>query len=69
MDKFNIFDYEPHKNEKYFDSDENRVILEKLCRIEPNWAANVIRTLKREVWSLKQDIDYYQKQLFALKSK
>jgi hypothetical protein len=35
--------------EDYFDMDGNPISLQKLCRQEPAWAANVIATLKRRL--------------------
>lgn len=37
---------EPCEQHSYTDSDGNRCSLDVLCRREPGWAANVIRTLK-----------------------
>lgn len=47
--EINIFEHEPHKDEYYFDSEGKRITLEKLVRLEPDWAANVIRSLKIKV--------------------
>lgn len=47
--EFNPFNYEPHKDEHYFDEDGKRITLEKLCMLEPLWAANVIRSLKTKL--------------------
>ena len=35
-------------DKKYQDIDGNYVTLDKLCRTEPAWAANVIRTLRAD---------------------
>ena len=34
---------------RFFDSEGNEVSLEKLCRIEPGWAANRIRHMQAEI--------------------
>lgn len=47
--EINIFDHEPHKDEYYFDEDGKRITLERLCKLEPLWAANVIRSLKNKL--------------------
>lgn len=36
------------ENNQYYDMDNNPVTLDKLCRTEPEWAANVIRQLRGE---------------------
>ena len=36
-------------DESYHDTDGNPVTLENLCRLEPMWAASIIRQLKREL--------------------
>jgi len=46
-------------DESYHDTDGNPVTLENLCRLEPMWAANVIRKLKRELETEKKRVGGY----------
>jgi hypothetical protein len=42
-------DYENIDGDTYYDVEGNEVSLNTLCRMEPAWAANIIRTLRAEV--------------------
>ena len=64
--ELNIFEHEPHKSEYYFDTEGRRVILENLVRLEPAWAANVIRSLKEK---LQRGNLYNQQNSFKARSK
>lgn len=43
--------------DNYHDIDGNKVPLDTLCRKEPAWAANVIRTLKAELARYKAGVE------------
>jgi len=69
--------------EKYYDADGNEVSLDKLCRLEPAWAANVIRSLKSVnnrvlkelktyeggIWSKDSEYEWYLRGFNAAKDR
>lgn len=42
-------------SDKYYGIDGNETTLEKLCKSEPAWSANVIRTLKQHLASARRE--------------
>ena len=41
-------------SDEYYDIDGNKVSLDELCRTEPAWAANVIRTQQSQLRTLAE---------------
>lgn len=52
----------------YYDADGNEVSLDKLCRTEPEWAANVIRQYVTKLEAVTKERDEWRERATRLEA-